>query len=357
MISAASALLLLVPATSNGGDDSAEWLELDREIASIAVAPTLADGDAPAISFDAILSYQASNDDFFMVGSESLSGVELRRVRGTWKGEVGEYRYKISGDLESGVMVLKDAYVDWDCAALLALRIGQYKSPLLWSGTVSSFADPFHDVQVTGSENNGRTPGLMLSSTIGDFDALLSIQNGFDGIADENRVVGRLQWNMLGENAFGKWHGAYGYGDQTQLSAAVGFFDDGAIDNGSGIAAEAGLVIGSFSARADAVQYDEEYDLGTVVDLDNTLGTSKADSTPSAVTLGYLFGEDEWEFLVRQESFDDASKTVRTSFGLVHYTEGFGPKLRWAILWQDLSSDSNVLEGNRLEVSLALAGS
>jgi hypothetical protein len=359
MIPAVTALLLLPPVLTagGGGDDSSAWLELDREIASLAAAPLPAEGEGPKISVDAILSYQYSEDDFYTGGTgENVSGVVLRRVRSTFQGSFGDYSYKVSGDLAGGVMSLRDAYATWACCELLDVTIGRYKGPLLWSGRVSSFADPFHDVQVTGAQNDERQAGVMLESTIAAFDLLLSLQNGVNGIDNEGLIVGRVQWNLIGENAFGKWHGAYGYGEETQLSAAVGFSDDGAIDNGSATAAEAALVMSSLSLRADAVQYDKNYDVATGLDLDPTLGTSKADTTPMAVTLGYLFGDDEWEALARQESFDDVFKTVRTSFGIVHYTE-FGPKLRWALLFQDMSSDLPDFDGHRVEVSLSLAGS
>jgi len=354
MIPAVTALLLLHPAISaGGGDDSGEWLELDREIASLAAAPLLEGGDGPQFSFDAIFSYQYSEDEFYSSGGENLSGVDLRRARVTSRGKIGDTSYKISGELAGGTASLRDAYATWECGEMLNLTFGFYKNPILWATWSSRYADAFNDVTVNGQELRGRSEGVMLASEIGDFELLFSVQNGADGLADENLLVGRAQWNILGESAFGKWHGAYGYGDETQLSAAVAFSDDGAIDNGSTRAAEFGLVMSSFSLRGDLVDYDQGYDVGTGIDLDSTLGTPKADTTPVAITAGYLFGDDEWEVLARQESFDDTFKTVRTSFGLVHYGEQ-GPKLRWALLFQDLSSDLPALEGSRVEISLSL---
>jgi hypothetical protein len=300
-----------------------------------------------------ILSVQNSDDAFYMVGSENLSGFDLRRARGTFRGMVGDTSYKISGEISSGTMALRDAYLGWECGEILDVTFGRYKNPLLWSGRVSSFADPFHDVPVTAAENDGRGEGVMVEGTMGAFDLLLSVQNGSDGLASEQLLVGRAQWNMIGENAFGKWHGAYGYGDGMQLSAAVGFFDDGAIDNGSGISGEVGFVVDAFSLRADMVDYDENYDETTGVDLDDTIGTVKTNTTPSAITFGYLFGDDAWEILVRQEDFDDAAETDRSSIGLVWYS-ALGPKGRWALLYQELSSDDPSLEGTRVELSFAL---
>ena len=357
MITALTALPLLVPVTlSLNGETDAEWLELDREIASLAAPVYSPETGGFQIAADAILSYQLSDDDFYTGGGESESGVTLRRVRLTGKGSVGDLSYKISGDLAGGQLTLKDAYASWQCSEMLGVTFGQYKNPLLWSGRVSSFADPFHDIAVTAKENSGRSPGFMLEGDFGVLAWLLSVQNGVDGMTKENLIVGRVEWDILGEGAFGKWHGAYGYGDETQLSIAGGFMDDGAIDNGSAVSGEFGLVMGAFSVRGDMVSYDEEYDMSTGLDLDSTLGTAKTDTTPSSLTLGYLFGGAEWELLARMEAYDDTFDTDRTSFGIVRYTS-FGPKLRWALLYQEFSSDLEALEGTRVELSLALAGS
>lgn len=355
MITALASLALF--AASPAGDETAseEWLELDREIASLA-APAFWSVQEPAVrmKWDAILSYQWSNDPFYLVGGEDLSGVELRRVRGSFSGDVGNYGFKISGELGSGVFAWRDAYVTWRCGDSGTAYFGRFKNPLLWSGWVSGFADPFHDIPITAAENAGRAPGAMYRLAIGRFEGVVAVQNGADGIADDHLIVGRAQWDVLGDTAFGPRHGAYGYDDAMQLSLAVAGSDDGAIDNGTLIAGELGFVTGPFSLRGDIIQYDEDYDAGTGLDLDGTIGSPKADTTPWTATLGYLFSGDQWEILARLEEFDDAADTGRFSAGVIYYTQ-FGPKLRWALLYQELSSDDLALEGTRLELSLALA--
>jgi hypothetical protein len=352
------ALSLLAPATEGGPSDQADWLELDREIASLGApgAQNPYDGALGHIAFELITSYQASNGEFYEVGGDDILGAELRRARLIWTGAVGEMRYVISGDLESGTMELKDAYAAWTCSDSLDFQFGRYKNPLLWGGRLTSFADPFLDVPITTEENNDRFTGILVEGGMADFSALLSVQNGVDDLSDKQLIVGRLQWDILGESAFGRWHGAYGYGEELAFSAAVAASDDGAIENGTVIAEELGLVARPFSLRGEAVQYDDEYDVGSSLDPDDTLGIAKDGTSPTSLTAGYLFGDDTFELLARWERFDDLAETDRLSFGLVWYSS-YGPNGRWALTYQELGSEDELLEGERFELSFALANS
>ena len=59
------------------------------------------------------------------------------------------------------------------------------------------------------------------------------------------------------------------------------------------------------------------------------------------------------EVLGRWENFDDAFETKRSAVGLIYYTE-LGPKGRWAVLYQEMSSDLPLNEGSRVELSFSL---
>ncbi|MCI0657593.1 MAG: hypothetical protein L0170_11060, partial [Acidobacteria bacterium] len=87
-----------------------------------------------------------------------------------------------------------------------------------------------------------------------------------------------------------------------------------------------------------------------------TLGLPKDGTSPSSLTAGYLFGDDAWELLARWERFDDTFDTDRLSFGVLWYSS-YGPNGRWALLYQELGSDSEPLEGERFELSFSLASS
>ena len=87
MITTIQTLALLAPVTFVGGeDDSATWLELDREFAALTAVPTASHEGHVKASLDMITSYQSSDAAFYAraVGEE-LSGFVLRRARATFK--------------------------------------------------------------------------------------------------------------------------------------------------------------------------------------------------------------------------------------------------------------------------------
>ncbi|MEM7309058.1 MAG: hypothetical protein AAF682_20410 [Planctomycetota bacterium] len=357
MIHLSAAVLLAPTAALTGSEDSNnEWLKLDRELQGMTSALSAQDETGPNFGLEMVITQQYSEDDVFSSGGKDLSGTVLRRARLLFSGSVGDTNYFISGEMSDGTMELVDAYASWNVSEASTLYFGQYKGPLLWSGRSNRFYDRFLDLPITGDETDDRTPGIMFESGLGSFRWLLSAQNGADGTGDDFRLIGRAEWDVIGDGAFGRDHGAYGYSEGTQLTVGVGFLDDGAVSDGSAVAGDVGLVVDGLSVRADMVQYAEDYDATSGLDFDNILGTTKADTTPATVTVGYLFGEDEWELLARWEEFDDSLDSSRSSVGLVWYTP-FGPAGRWSLLYQDVGSDADALEGARFELGFSLLGS
>ena len=344
-------------AFGGNGEDKNDWLELDREITNLHRSILAQDDNNLRFGLDLIVSGATSDDPFYQIAGDDLAGFQLRRARLTARGNVGNASYKISGELSSGTLTLRDAYASWKLSDASTTRFGRYKTPLLWGGFSSAFYELFHDKTITSGQNDDRQIGVYWNHSIGQWSWILNAQNGVDGQSDDLFFVGRIQYDVLGDTAFGKYHGAYGYDDHVQLSVAVSAADDQGIDDGTLTAAEVGLVTNGFSLRADAVQYDEDYDDPlALLDPDEILGTSKADTSPFTVTGTYLFGNSRWELIGRLEEFDDDMDTSRASGGLIYYSEA-GPEGRWAFLVQDMSSDDPLMEGTRIELSFSLASS
>ncbi len=365
MLRAPATLAFLVAATGpafggGNGEDSKDWLELDREITNLHRSMLVSDENNLEFGADIIVSAAISDDPFYQLNGNDLTGFRLRRARLTAKGNVGETGYKISGELSGGDFSLKDAYTTWKLSESSSVRVGQYKSPLLWSGYTSSFLDPFHDVVITGGQNDDRTLGAYWGHSSGQWSMILSAQNGVDGQTDDFLLLGRVQYDVLGDTAFGKYHGAYGYSDELHISVALAGASDQAIESGTLLAAEFGLVTNGFALRGDVVSYNDDYDFVlaplTPLDPDEILGTVLAGTTPFTTTVSYLFGDSGWEVLGRIEEFDDVLDSRRSSAGIVYYTD-LGPEGRWALLVQDTGSDDETMEGTRIELSFALKSS
>lgn len=367
MIHALHTLAVLVPLSLGAGEgDSAEWLELDREIASLTSAPSAKDGGVRA-KLDIITSIQHSEDPFYQpTPGDDLAGVQLRRARATFLGDFdngshGTGSYRVAFETSSGAARLTDAFITWEGPVATRFTTGRFKNPFLWTARSSGFLEHFHDLTITGGANNDRQLGAIIEGNVGDFDWLFCLQNGVDGVVDETKTIGRVQWNIVGANAFGKHHGAWGYGSETQISVAASSTDDGGISDGSLTAAEFGMVADGLSFRADMIAYDDNYDDALsdpdlAMDLDDVLDTPKAGTEPATVTLGYLFTGNEWEVLARWEEFDDSFDTNRSSLGIVWYGNT-GPTGRWSLIYQEMASNDSAGEGSRLELSFSLASS
>lgn len=364
MLTAALALALTpapaVPPAPGGEDERSDWLDLDREITSLASVLAQDDGAlAPSWGGYLRIAYGLSDDEFFSgAPGADVSGFDLRSVRLVGRGEVGDYRYVVSFDGEDGTFSIRDAYASWSCSESIELSMGRFKRPLLYAGNVSSSRLLFLDRTNNGAQNDTRDVGVRVDGDFGQFGWLVAVQNGEDGgQQDDMQITGRIEYDAIGD-AFDRWEGAYMAPEGMNLGFAVAVADDMAVTNGTRTAGEVEMTTGSFYLRADVVVHDEEYDLpsGTPggFDPDEVVGTNKADTNPYGVLLSYLFGESEYELLAGYDSLDDPANTGRVRVGLNWYQDGLGHKRKWTFSYSDFSSDDDLLEGDIWEVGLTL---
>ncbi len=350
-------VLLLVPNTAStapsGEDGNADWLELDREIASLHTLPDDGGENGVAIHGRLRTSY-VSGDEFFGGGVDDVSGVTLREARIELEGGVGDYGFLVSTSSTGGSFSLTDAYVTKDLSSTIYGTFGRFKQPFLYTGRVLTKYLLFFDRTITGAQSSGRDLGAMLTGDFQAFHWILALQNGEDGALSDSLYLAHGRFDVLG-HPFDMYEGSYDAMAGLNLGVGVSWAADDGLDNGMKTGVEAELSTGPFYVLVDAIAYDEEYDDPVApADPDLVLGTSLADTNPYSVTVAYLLGDQQYELAMRFESFDDTSDTNRLSFGLNWYTE-LGHLAKWQLDYSELSSDSSALEGNRVELGLALA--
>jgi hypothetical protein len=335
------------------------WLDLDREIAGM--TDSLGGG---ASTFDlhgrARITY-ANGDEIYTGTSEKLSGVVLRDARLELEASVLESDLVISVDGADGSADLRDAYFSHRLSDSTRATVGRYKQPFLYSGRLSTKNLMLFDRTITGEQNHAWDAGLMVDGGFGSFHWLASLQNGVTGSLSDRLWVLHLRMDVLG-TPFDEYEGAWGGAEGMNLGIGVAYGDDGGIDNGTKTAVEAELSQGPFYLHAEAIAYDEDYDVATQLDEDVILDSfdplspvfrGKADTTPSSLTFGYLMGEAEWELVVRYDSFDDIFDTGKVTFGLTRFSDR-GHDGKWQFTYTEFDSDNVAFKGNRLEIGYAL---
>ena len=135
-----SALTLSVAGSlAHAGTNDEEWLELDREIESLA-APVMSPAQG-GVNLSALIRVNMyySDDDLATGGGEDIFGVEFQDIDlATW-GQVGDFMWRVSGDFDTtgGDLSLEDGYVSWNCYEGIYTKFGSFKAPALRSQMVN----------------------------------------------------------------------------------------------------------------------------------------------------------------------------------------------------------------------------
>lgn len=251
--SAVALTLVSVPGFANDN----EWSSLDQEINNLSSSLSAQNTAGPRISGFIRTSFRYSDDVDALFGGppndEDEVGFKLDKVRVEISGDVGsDYSYRVSFDLSSGSASLKDAYVSWKMAETVKGTMGNFKKPFLRSGLITDKNLLFQERTALGAFFDTREPGLMFSGNFDTIEWWLAGQNGIDGKEDDFNYTARIAANLMGSGV-GKVEGAYGAGEESNLSVALAFQDEQELDDGQAIAVEAALTSGPFSVAAEVV--------------------------------------------------------------------------------------------------------
>lgn len=357
--SAVALTLVSVPGFANEN----EWSSLDQEINNLSTSLSAQNAAGPKIGGFIKTSFRYSDDTDALFGplnDEDESGFKLDKARIEISGDLGQdYSYKVSFELtDSTPPIVRDAYVSWKLAESVKGTMGRFKKPFLRSGLVSDKSLLFYDRTALGAFFDVREEGLMFSGNFDTVEWWLAGQNGTDGKQDDWNFTIRLAANLMGSGV-GKVEGAYGAGEETNLTVGVAYGDEGEYDDGAMIAAEVALTAGPFSLAGELVDFDDGDSTGSFLSKDgsplhygsnNTLADiDPADSTPWDISASYLF-TDVYEAALRYEDADDTDSTTAWSLGVNRYIQGHD--IKWTL--QVLSSDSDLSSSEVTEWTLGL---
>jgi hypothetical protein len=356
---AAALTLVSVPGLANEN----EWSSLDQEINNLSTSLSAQNPAGPKIGGFLKTSFRYSDDTdalFTPGNTEDEMGFKLDKARIEISGDLGQdYSYKVSFELtDSTPPIVRDAYVSWKVAESVKGTMGRFKKPFLRAGLVGDKALLFHDRTALGAYFDVREEGLMFSGNFDTIEWWLAGQNGIDSKEDDFNFTARLVANLMGSGV-GKVEGAYGAGEETNLTVGVAYGDEGEYDDGAMIALEAAMTAGPFSVAGNLVDFDKGDSTGSFPSKDggllhygssNTLAeVDPADSTPWDVTVSYLFTE-MYEAAVRYEDADDSDSTTAWSIGVNRYVQGHD--IKWTV--QVLSADSDLTTSEVTEWTLGL---
>jgi hypothetical protein len=349
-----------------------EWSSLDQEINNLSSSLSAQNAPGPRIGGYIRTSFRYSNDEEALFGAgntEKEAGFKLDNVRIEITGDLGQdYSYKVSFDLASGSAALRDAFISWKMGENIKGTWGNFKKPFLRSALIGDKNLLFQERTALGQFFSQRETGLMF----GTFDTIEWYVHGSnctfgDPVTDTNSKIGddfnfaaRLVANLMGAGV-GKVEGAYGAGDETNLTVGIAWTDDQNIDDGMALAADAALTAGPFSLAAEIVDFDDGDSSGSFLNKggdplhygsDNTLvNMDPANSTPWDVTATYMF-TDQYEVALRYEDADDDDDTNAISAGVNRYVQGHD--IKWTLAYLHTSSD---LSSNEIdEWTLGLTG-
>jgi hypothetical protein len=291
-----SALALSVAGSlAHAGTSDGEWLELDREIASLATPVT-----SPAqggINWSALIRVnEYYSGDFPSAGGETPSGVGFQDIDLAATGQVGDYTWRISVGIN-----------------------GSFEDMLMYS---------------------------------------LSVMNGANGVYADHAYLARLEYN-LGEGAGNAEGALGAGDDlAATIGVSYANFDDlsGTGGDDAIYAIDFWGTAGQIGFGAEWANIDKGIMGGTDEDFFAGLTgiTFDADSNPYDVTGSFLINE-EMEVAVRYEDSDNGDGVTALSLGFNWYQSGHNAK--WQVSLTDISSDVSADEGTIWSAGLSLGSS
>lgn len=342
-----------------------EWSSLDQEINNLSTSLSAQNAAGPKLGGFIKTSFRYSDDTDALFGGppndEDEVGFKLDKARIEITGDVGQdYSYKLSFELtDSSAPIVRDAYVTWKVAESVNGTMGRFRKPFLRSSIVGDKNLLLYERTGLGGFFEAREEGLMFSGNFDTVEWWLAGQNGIDGKQDDWNYTIRLVANLMGSGV-GKVEGAYGAGEETNLTIGAAYGDEQELDDGATIAVEAALTSGPFSIAGELVDFDK----GTAGSFPSKSGddlhygssntfvsVDPADSTPWDVTASYLF-TDVYEAALRYEDGDDDDDTTAWTIGVNRYIQGHD--IKWTLQVLSSSSDDPTNEVTEWTLGLTL---
>lgn len=318
-----------------------EWLSLDRELANLSTS--LNSTAAAGASVHGFLRTTLLNADEELVGiGDDATGFTVDNARLIFDAEVGAgYGVHISVDAAGGTATLVDAYGSFKINDMIGGKMGRFRAPFLWSGSLDEnhllFAGSsvlLNGRTLNGVFASGRDTGVMLQGSFDQFWWGASVQNGSDGLVDDLALAARVAFTAMGNSA-GNLEGAYNANNQNNLTIGAGYYNDDSLPDGQAIGADVVFTAGQLYAHAEIADYDQ----------------SLGDFTPWTVTASWMLQPNQWELAGRFEDFDDVNDTTHFAAGVNYYVNGHDAK--WGLEWNNFNSDGPV-DGNAISLTLTV---
>lgn len=328
-----------------------EWADLDRDVQ--ALSASLSGLESSGIKFDGRIRMAYTTSSDVMVGPNDLGDFEILESRLKATGSRGDIGYVLQVDFsEAGTSgLLKDAYVNVPVGSGLTVRAGQFKGIISRSALLSSGKLFFTDRNQIGGLFSSRREGVALMGSFDTFDWAVTIQDGSDGAGDEYLLALHGNIDFLGEGV-DMIDGAYGAGEEIEGTAGVSYWDDGTLNDGTGILFEGAVASNMYSAQIWFADIDKDLYTGN-----GSAGYLMADTTPFGIMGTFMVtqpteSQGGWEVGVRYQDMDDTSSTDILDLGVNYY--GCGHNYKYFLHWQSVGSDNAALEADFIRIGMQI---
>lgn len=345
-------LAALGPAEAADGATADIWGDLDREIESLAASLPVEDRTGPLLSGFLRVEQQWTEAE----NADTELGTALANARVALDGKVGDIGYKFSFDGATGAngttASLEDAFATMPLSEDVQLVFGRFKAPFLFTATVGDDRQLFWDRTFQGKTWDGRDAGVQLLAELGHLRAWANAQNGGDGVSGDLMWNVCAAWDLDAGRRLGGQEGGYGVDVPANVTAAVGYLDEGTIGDGGVINGQLLATLGAFYFEGEVVSYGDGYTPNAVAGgiAQPAAQDGLGGSTGWDLSASYQFSE-RWEAALR---FQDVGvdDTRIGSIGLNWYVEGWA--VQWLANYNHVSSDDPAEEKDQVLVGLVI---
>ncbi|MEO6709953.1 MAG: porin [Planctomycetota bacterium] len=303
------------PSAAVGGDD---WATLDRDIAALSASSLQTETDGPTVSGLVRAAWLSLPN--LLPGDEDLQGFSLLNTQVQVDDELSDrVAYRIQLEAAGGNARLLDAFGAYRVNDLLRITVGNFRAPLLWESQLSDRDTLFLVRTDAGELFYGRDQGVMVDGSWERFNWKASLQNGVDTQESRASFCARVGVNAIGKGV-GLLQGAYGMGDETNLSVAAAFYNDSGVDkDGSVYSTDAQLRVGRFAADGSFTSYGD----GT-----NGHFATRTDANSWSASVSYMVVPDQWEVAARYQDIDNDKDASDITVGVNYYVMGHSAKVQ-----------------------------